>query len=242
MVQKQYLYEQDTVLQTTGETIRPGGLDLTKRAFAHLKLGARSKVLDIGCGLGASLDYLKKHFDIDALGVDRSTNMLRNAHSRNTDLMLNRSNGDLLPFAPHQIDVVLAECSLSLLVSLEGAMNEFHRVLKDGGWLVISDIYMRNPQAAYSLSDQPRLSCLCGASSQQEILAQLSICHFELVLWEDHSYALKNLAAQIIFNRGSLSTIWECSASANSDPKIIQEKIALSRPGYFLLLARKKIV
>lgn len=62
---------------------------------------------------------------------------------------------------------------------------------------------------------------------------------FELLLWEDHSGYLKELAARIVWALGSreqLMKLFFPAASSICDRDAIQR----ARPGYFLLIARKK--
>jgi hypothetical protein len=60
---------------------------------------------------------------------------------------------------------------------------------------------------------------------------------FALLAWEDHSEALKRLAAQLVFACGSLQAFWGAAdAPMNAYPSAIQR----ARPGYFLAVARKE--
>jgi arsenite methyltransferase len=52
------VYELPGVQRVTGATIRPGGLALTRRAVALADLPAGAWALDVGCGAGATVDYL----------------------------------------------------------------------------------------------------------------------------------------------------------------------------------------
>jgi len=49
--------------------LRPGGLELTARAVDFAGLGAGAAVLDLGCGSGDSVRYLRT-LGIDAIGID----------------------------------------------------------------------------------------------------------------------------------------------------------------------------
>jgi hypothetical protein len=62
---------------------------------------------------------------------------------------------------------------------------------------------------------------------------------FTLLVWEDHSEALKRLAAQLVFACGSLQSLWGATgacASVNEYPSAVHR----ARPGYFLAVARKE--
>jgi arsenite methyltransferase len=62
---------------------------------------------------------------------------------------------------------------------------------------------------------------------------------FTLLAWEDHSEALKRLAAQLVFACGSLQAFWgaaDACTPVNAFPSAVQR----ARPGYFLAVARKE--
>jgi arsenite methyltransferase len=241
-----------------GDAIRPGGLALTERAvdFCGFSMGAR--IVDIGCGFGTTLNYLRDRRGFRACGIDISSRML-SEHRRQPVI---QAVADCLPFGGGVFDGVFCECVLSLLPIPDNALREFHRVLQPGGYLVLSDIYLRNPGQTRSLENQNdnrseksldhaaanahfRLpfdnlsSCLSGAVAKSVRIMQVKNMGFELLLWEDHSGYLKELAARIVWNLGSregLMKLFFPGSASICDRDVIQR----ARPGYFLLIARKQ--
>ena len=65
-------YESETVRAVTGPAIRPGGLALTRRAAEVCGLGPGARVLDVGCGTGATVQCLQAEFGAAAIGMDLS--------------------------------------------------------------------------------------------------------------------------------------------------------------------------
>jgi arsenite methyltransferase len=61
-------YENPKIHEVTGETIRPGGFALTKRAIEYCGFGKGARLLDVGCGLGATVEYLVDQHDFDVNG------------------------------------------------------------------------------------------------------------------------------------------------------------------------------
>jgi len=211
---------------------------LTERAMEVRGLKPGAKVLDVGCGLGASVNRLSSGHALKSFGVDASFSLLREGLAQNPSRPLTAGLADRLPFRDTAFDGVLCECVLSLLPDPHGALNEFSQVLKPGGRLVITDIYARLPEGAFMLRPPAQNCCLKGIRSRREMIDRVERAGFQLLLWEDHSYFLKQLAAQIVFAYGSMKTFW---ASFNPDctMTVLDGALAEARPGYCLLTAQR---
>jgi arsenite methyltransferase len=223
------------------EPIRPGGLALTARALSLASWPAGARVLDLGCGSGAALRYLIGQGGLQAWGLDPSAQLLGRGQERAPGLPVIRAASENLPCAAASQDGILAECSLSLVEDADRVLRECFRALKAGALLLIHDVYARQPEEVAGLENLPVRCCLAGAVSRQEWLARLTGAGFQVLLWEDHTTALKEFAARVIFSYGSLEAFW-CNAGDQARPAAargIQETVARSDPGYFLLLARK---
>ena len=218
-----------------GDAIRPGGLALTDRAADFCGFSKGARIVDIGCGFCATLKHLRDHHGIMACGIDISARMLSESHMQ----PVIQSVAGCLPFGAGVFDGIFCECVLSLLHLPEHALREFHRVLQPGGYLVMSDIYLRNPGEIQKQKISGPPSCLTGATAQSERIALVKAQGFELLLWEDHSGYLKEMAAGIVWALGSreaLINLFFPGACSMCDRETIQR----ARPGYFLLIARKK--
>jgi SAM-dependent methyltransferase len=114
------------------------------------------------------------------------------------------------------------------------ALHEFHRVLRPGGRIVITDVYARNPDAL-NQSDPQFPSCISGILEKDRTIRQVTNAGFDLDSWEDHSGVLTTFIARFIFEYGSLDALWGDRAEA---PRW-GEQMKRLRPGYALLVARK---
>ena len=232
------VYEQTAIREVMGDVIRPGGLALTDEALALCPLLAGARVLDVGCGPGATVEHLRARHRLAAFGLDASELLLQSGKGRNMALPLVQAQGECLPVRDESLDAVLAECSLSLVMNIDQALAEFRRALKPGGYLVVSDVYARNLDGISALRCLPFESCVRGATSQIEIVERLCAHDLQIATWQDRSDALKQFAAQLIWTHGSLTQFW-CRATSNANSVDIQQVIAQSQPGYFLLVAQK---
>jgi len=98
------------------------------------------KVLDIGCGNGTTLLYLRKYFDISGVGVDISTHIIEKLKINIDDPGLIFSIGDhrnLKNIKSNQFDIVLSFGVIEHFAEHSLALVESRRVLKLDGYLVL---------------------------------------------------------------------------------------------------------
>jgi arsenite methyltransferase len=209
-------------------------LTLTGRALTLCRFPGGAVIADVGCGWGGTLRYLRDRCGCRAVGVDISTESL----SEGPGLPVACATALDLPILSGSLDGVFCECVLSLLASPEKALREFHRVLKPGGRLVLSDIYLRQPVERPSLSGSAPLSCLDGAVGMDRRMSQVNESGLEVLLWEDHSRLLAELTARIVWKRGSLDSFFGNLLPLSCSPGECFD-VRRTRPGYYLLIARK---
>ena len=230
-------YESPLVQQALGSALRPGGLDLTVRALDKCGFSPGARVLDLGCGLGTSLMYMARERGFRALGLDLSAVMLTRTKQNHEGVALLQAEADRTPLASSSLDGVLCECVLSLAPDPGAVLAECARVLKPGGYLALSDIYLRNPEAAQEEPDLP--GCLGGALDRDRPGELACSAGLEVLDWEDHSPLLKRLAARLVWEQGSLSALWGGCAEGNGCHEM-EARIRAARPGYFLMVAQRK--
>ena len=208
--------------------LRPGGLDLTRRAAQCAGFAASDRVLDLGCGEGKGTQLLRD-LGCRVIGLDVSTSSLASAAAHMPSLSLLAASACRLPFADATLDGIIAECSLSLVGCRRDALSECHRVLRPNGRLAITDVFARTA----AVDDSPLPACLAGLSTRDEILTELALAGFQVDQWEDHTAVLKTFMARLIFESDSQNGLW------NSDDAAIGATLRQRRPGYFLLIADK---
>ena len=107
--------------------------------LATNKLGGR--VLEVGIGTGISLPLYGPNVRI--FGTDISEAMLKKAKQRVTELRLKNVEGlavmdaEKLEFPDNSFDVVMAQYVVTAVPNPEVALDEFARVLRPGGELII---------------------------------------------------------------------------------------------------------
>ena len=234
------LYESDVLRLATGDTLRPGGFFLTDLGVERCDFLPGARVLDVGCGSGATVEHLVSVFNLQAIGLDPSEVLLESGKKKNLGLNLIRGWGEDLPFPVLDMDGVFAECALSVMEDLNQVIKEIFRVLKPGGWLAINDVYARNPDGLKPLQELNLDSCIRRALPKDQLINKLIEQGFKIINWSDHTNLLIQLTVNLIMTHGSMSEFWLKSSACSVDPSLAQAAIKQAKMGYFQMIARKE--
>ena len=100
-----------------------------------------TRVLEVGCGDGARLQFLSETLGFESHGIDPSTEAVRAALARGVGAQ--QSTADRLPFDDQSFDILMFGFCLYLCdrEDLFRIANEADRVLRSPGWLLIHDFY-----------------------------------------------------------------------------------------------------
>ena len=126
-------------------TSRPGGFEVTDKALekANYKMGSR--ILDIGCGEGDTVDYLNR-MGLKAEGIDINLAKIDTAKKTFPGIDVKFGDGTFLDdYMSYTFDGVMMENSLSAMVQPDETLHEAYCVLKKGGRLIITDYYEIDP-------------------------------------------------------------------------------------------------
>jgi len=231
-------YESPALQFLLGPALRPGGLSVTQRAAELCDFSGKDRVVDLGCGLGATVDFLSRR-EIDASGLDCSASMLAKARSRYPSARLVRADADRLPFRSEILDGVFCECVFSLLRDPVLVLAEVHRVLVGRGRWALSDLYLQPQSHPPTPAGVSPISCLAGARLRPQMDLMLQDAGFSILAWEDHTDRLKHLAAELVFAGIPLSEFFAFpSAGLHLQMPLQDGKPA--KPGFALWILQKE--
>ena len=200
----------------SGNMRRVGGFTLTQKALDLCEFVPGAHMADIGCGKGATVRYLRVA-GYDAHGLDCNAAVITPAEP-------NCQIGDALalPYATDSMEGLFYECSLSQMAEPHQVLCEGYRVLKEGGKLIVSDIYARNEGI------QMRSSLM----NRNQWLELFTCANFTCQFFEDRSEDLKALSAQLLWKYGYeiLKEVYGCCDAA---------ELKTARCGYFLMIAKR---
>lgn len=105
------------------------------------KSNHKVKILEIGCGDGTRLNWIKDNLNADCYGIEPSAQAALEAVSKGIDVK--QGTADNLPFDSHSFDIVIFGFCLYLCdrEDLFCIASEADRVLRNPGWLMILDFY-----------------------------------------------------------------------------------------------------
>lgn len=106
-----------------------------------------SNVLDVGCGTGEILNTIKTLYPaVSLFGIDISKEMLKQAEEKglnNSRLFL--GDAECLPFENEKFDLLICTDSFHHYPNPQRALDEFYRVLRKGGILLLADFWKPFP-------------------------------------------------------------------------------------------------
>lgn len=215
-----------SIFASMSKGVRPGGLGLTQRLVDYCDFSHGAIALDVGCGTGTTVQYLRDIRGVYAFGVDLSAKLVAQGKKRTAGLQLIHAPGENIPFADESIDGVIAECSLSVMSDVGRVLTEINRILIPGGKLGITDLYVRDGGCEFLTGNSS------GIKSHSEIIQVLVEHGFKIKVFEDQSKFLREFVASFIMEHGGMEEICQCTGIEKNDKNI-------HKLGYFLLTAEK---
>jgi ubiquinone/menaquinone biosynthesis C-methylase UbiE len=130
--------------------IHPGGRIATEQLLKRAAIGAETRTLDVGCGVGTTAITIAKRFGADVTAVDIAPLMLERAQeavqAAGVDDRVHVQEGDILSldFQDDSFDVVIAE-AVTMFVDRARAARELIRVCRPGGRVLATEFMWRRP-------------------------------------------------------------------------------------------------
>lgn len=124
---------------------RPGGFEVTDRALEIADYKNGSRILDVGCGTGDTVDHLNKR-GLKAEGIDINLAKIEEAKAAFPGINVKFGDGGFMDdYMSYTFDGIMVECALSTFAQPDEALHEMYCVLKKGGRLIITDYYEKDP-------------------------------------------------------------------------------------------------
>jgi arsenite methyltransferase len=192
------LYGDPAIELIAGDSLHPGGLATTRALLQKARLRPRARLLDAGCGLGASSRLAALSYGLRVDACDVSPAALQRARAlaeaAGAAVRFREASVTRLPFPGDRYDAVLAECVLST-TNKGAALDELRRVTSTGGVLLVSDV---TSEEQVDLPDPiGAVLCLTGAWGHDEFDDLLTASRFRIETGWDESLAIGALLDRI---------------------------------------------
>ena len=190
-------YGVDLVGLFLGDSYHPGGVELTRRLGDLMTLEAGWRVLDVAAGVGTTALLLAAERAVEVVGVDLGTAQVAKATARADAAGLgDRARFELgdaerLAFDDDSFDVVICECAFCTFPDKATAASELARVLRPGGRVGISDVWLDPAQLEPELAGLAgRIACIADARPIAEVRLLLEAAGLRVDHVERHDDAM----------------------------------------------------
>ncbi len=211
--------------------LHPGGRDATATLLDRAGVEAGTRVVDAGCGSGASLD-LARDRGAHPVGVD----------VRAADGPTVRGDMAALPLATDSTDVLVSECTLCLATDVDATLAEFGRLLRPGGRLALSDVVVRGdpPDVPDGLA---QALCLRGRRDPTWLRERVGAAGFAVRSERDHHEALlamRDRIADRIDYEGLLRALGDRGERLADGVERFERAVEGGRIGYVSIVAARR--
>ena len=125
------------------EGAHPGGFDLTRNILMNERIDSLTKILDAGCGIGQTSQFLAETFNCRVYAVDNHPQMVKRAaqrfHQAQLPIQVFMGSLEEMPFPTEHFDYIIAE-STTGFTDIKKSIAEYYRVLKPRGILISIDM------------------------------------------------------------------------------------------------------
>jgi ubiquinone/menaquinone biosynthesis C-methylase UbiE len=144
-IKRQYAAdERRRALLETRESLSEPPIDFVGWALDGIRWQGHETVLDVGCGYGSHYDKLLLRYpEIKYYGLDIAPVILQNHPAREQGQLVT-ADAQQLPYPDGTFDVVMANNLLYHVDDVEQSINEFKRVLKPDGALMVTTLSHAN--------------------------------------------------------------------------------------------------
>jgi len=129
-----------------GITKHMGGRKATRELIELCHIQKSQRILEVGCGIGATACYLAEDAGCQVIGVDLSAEMVARSkerarrHGLEARVEFRVADAQNLPFEEGVFDAVIDESVTAFVPEKPKALSEYRRVAKPGGYIGLNEV------------------------------------------------------------------------------------------------------
>ena len=248
------IYSHPLATWLIGESFHPGGLALTDELALITGLGPGKRLLDAGCGRGASTVHLAQSTGCEAVGLTlESDGVLRGrqlAEANGVQDSVTFVQDDILRMdtALGEFDVVLMECVLSTLEQKPESLRQLYRITRPGGYIALTDVTVSGKLPQQLLGSIGAALCMADARDLDEYMGMIEQAGFRVREYRSAKEAVHQLIKKIgtrlmiadaAIGLGSLNVDRSLVIEARESLKMAKKLVDDGTLGYGLIVAQR---
>lgn len=182
--------------------LRPERFRLLEKGIVNAGWKSRPlSLLEIGCAKGDAAAYLVEENDCHITAVDISRELIEEAE-REHRCVVNKgklkflcANAEELPLAEEYYDGIYSEAAFSPLSNKQKVIEEYFRLLKPGGRVLINDFAIRRDAGKDLRDEVVHIPCFAGVQTLENYCAMFEKVGFKTILCREEYGELIRIAA-----------------------------------------------
>lgn len=197
------IYSHPLATWLIGESFHPGGLALTDELAQLTQLAPEKRLLDVGCGRGASTIHLAESTGCEAVGLTLESDGVE----RGRQLAEATGVGGRVQFVQDDIlhmdtvggefDVILMECVLSTLEQKPESLRQLYRITKPGGYIALTDVTVSAELPEQLKGSIGAALCMADARDLDEYMSMVEQAGFRVKEYRSAKEAVQELIKKI---------------------------------------------
>lgn len=157
-------------------------------------------IMEIGCAYGDGAAHLAKTYNCCVIGVDITVNLIEDALIRHKELIsegvidFQVGNAENLAFEDETFDVLVSEAAFSSMANKGAAKNEYYRVLKKGGFMIVNDFAIKIPVSHNQREEVDYIPCFSGVDTMEKYKELFESSGFNIVSIKEEYGELINIS------------------------------------------------
>ncbi len=248
------IYSHPLATWLVGNSFHPGGLALTDELARLAELGPGKRLLDAGCGRGASAVHLAESTGCEVVGLTLESDGVERgrqlAKATGVQERVTFVQDDILhmDMAIGVFDVVLMECVLSTLEQKPESLRQLYRITKPGGYIALTDVIVSGDIPEQLQGSIGAALCMADARNLDEYMNMVEEAGFKVKEYRSAGEAVQQLIKKIglrlmiadaAIGLGSLDVDRSLIVDARESLKIASGLVDDGTLGYGLIVAQR---